>query len=93
MLMDESRRRLGSFQICALYTCCGVTKGGSEGGVPFDGGEGRTPSEGDGPTPGGIRCEPCDDDEGPTPGAEGGEPFEGGEGRTPSEGAGVMVLL
>ncbi|KAI9078383.1 hypothetical protein K1719_039602 [Acacia pycnantha] len=27
MLMNESRRKLGSFQICALCTCCGGTKG------------------------------------------------------------------
>jgi hypothetical protein len=27
MGMNESRRRLGSFQICALCTCCGGTKG------------------------------------------------------------------
>ncbi|KAB1220059.1 hypothetical protein CJ030_MR3G007100 [Morella rubra] len=27
MVMNESRRRLGSFQICALCTCCGGAKG------------------------------------------------------------------
>ncbi|PON45519.1 hypothetical protein PanWU01x14_258820 [Parasponia andersonii] len=27
MMMNESRRRLGSFQICALCTCCGGAKG------------------------------------------------------------------
>ncbi|KAK7376350.1 hypothetical protein VNO78_34816 [Psophocarpus tetragonolobus] len=27
MMMNESRRKLGSFQICALCTCCGGAKG------------------------------------------------------------------
>ncbi|KAL6988876.1 hypothetical protein U1Q18_014628 [Sarracenia purpurea var. burkii] len=27
LLMNESRRRLGSFQICALCTCCGGARG------------------------------------------------------------------
>ncbi|KAJ9186112.1 hypothetical protein P3X46_005650 [Hevea brasiliensis] len=27
MMLNESRRRLGSFQICALCTCCGGAKG------------------------------------------------------------------
>ncbi|XP_034682635.1 uncharacterized protein LOC117912232 isoform X1 [Vitis riparia] len=27
MVLNESRRRLGSFQICALCTCCGGAKG------------------------------------------------------------------
>ncbi|KAG4395419.1 hypothetical protein GLYMA_20G219200v4 [Glycine max] len=27
MVMNESRRKLGSFQICALCTCCGGAKG------------------------------------------------------------------
>ncbi|KAL4609799.1 hypothetical protein ACB098_08G005900 [Castanea mollissima] len=27
MVMSDSRRRLGSFQICALCTCCGGAKG------------------------------------------------------------------
>ncbi|KAF3452451.1 hypothetical protein FNV43_RR02884 [Rhamnella rubrinervis] len=27
LVMNESRRRLGSFQICALCTCCGGAKG------------------------------------------------------------------
>ncbi|XP_057435828.1 uncharacterized protein LOC130728386 [Lotus japonicus] len=27
MVMNESRRKLGSFQICAMCTCCGGAKG------------------------------------------------------------------
>ncbi|CAJ1976326.1 unnamed protein product [Sphenostylis stenocarpa] len=27
MMMNESRRKLGSFQICAVCTCCGGAKG------------------------------------------------------------------
>ncbi|QHO39780.1 uncharacterized protein DS421_4g132130 [Arachis hypogaea] len=27
MMMNESRRKLGSFQICALCTCCGGPRG------------------------------------------------------------------
>ncbi|CAL0303302.1 unnamed protein product [Lupinus luteus] len=27
MMMNESRRKLGSFQICALCTCCGGARG------------------------------------------------------------------
>ncbi|OAY43867.1 hypothetical protein MANES_08G104200v8 [Manihot esculenta] len=27
LMVNESRRRLGSFQICALCTCCGGAKG------------------------------------------------------------------
>ncbi|KAG6647438.1 hypothetical protein CIPAW_07G079500 [Carya illinoinensis] len=27
MVMNETRRKLGSFQICALCTCCGGAKG------------------------------------------------------------------
>ncbi|KAL5566754.1 hypothetical protein UlMin_029918 [Ulmus minor] len=27
MMMNETRRRLGSFRICALCTCCGGAKG------------------------------------------------------------------
>ncbi|OIT03303.1 PREDICTED: uncharacterized protein LOC109226299 [Nicotiana attenuata] len=27
MMLNESRRKLGSFQICALCTCCGGAKG------------------------------------------------------------------
>jgi len=27
MMMNESRRKLGSFRICAICTCCGGAKG------------------------------------------------------------------